>query len=151
MVDGMRRFFKEEPEAPVTRVVFAVPEPDKFAVARRNVSTTCWCCADADAAGRGCHRARRREGWNVSDERQTDRVLEAVWSCLQSSWPAEAKALRGLKGKGLDEARKGLTQLERIPTLETGLWIVVVLAKAVLAGTRQEQEMWDEMKKVQGL
>ncbi len=87
----------------------------------------------------------------MSDERQTDRVLEAVWSCLQSSWPAEAKALRGLKGMGLDHALKGLTQLESLPKLQTELWIVVVLAKAVLAGTRQEQEMWDEMKKVQGL
>jgi hypothetical protein len=26
MVDGLRRFFKEEPEAPIQRVVFAVPE-----------------------------------------------------------------------------------------------------------------------------
>jgi hypothetical protein len=37
MVDGLRRFFKEEPEAPVTRVVFAVPEPDKYELARRRL------------------------------------------------------------------------------------------------------------------
>jgi O-acetyl-ADP-ribose deacetylase (regulator of RNase III) len=34
MVDGMRRFFHEQPEAPIPRVVFAVPEPDRFELAK---------------------------------------------------------------------------------------------------------------------
>ena len=34
MVDGMRRVFHEQPEAPITRVVFAVPEPDRFELAK---------------------------------------------------------------------------------------------------------------------
>ena len=37
MVDGMRRFFKEEPEAPVTRVVFAVPEQDKYELVKKRL------------------------------------------------------------------------------------------------------------------
>ncbi len=34
MVDGLRALFKEEPDAPITRVVFAVPEPDKYEVVK---------------------------------------------------------------------------------------------------------------------
>lgn len=34
MVDGMRRVFHEQPEAPITRVVFAVPEADRYEVAK---------------------------------------------------------------------------------------------------------------------
>ena len=38
MVDGMRRVFREQPDAPVTRVVFAVPEPDRYEVARTRLN-----------------------------------------------------------------------------------------------------------------
>jgi hypothetical protein len=31
MVDGLKRFFRENAEAPVDRIVFAVPEQDKYA------------------------------------------------------------------------------------------------------------------------
>lgn len=34
MVDGMKRFFRETPDASIGAVVFAVPEPDKYTVAR---------------------------------------------------------------------------------------------------------------------
>jgi O-acetyl-ADP-ribose deacetylase (regulator of RNase III) len=34
MVDGMRRVFHEQPDAPITRVVFAVPEADRYDVAK---------------------------------------------------------------------------------------------------------------------
>jgi hypothetical protein len=37
MVDGMRRLFHEQPEAPVIRVVFAVPEPDRFELAKKRL------------------------------------------------------------------------------------------------------------------
>jgi O-acetyl-ADP-ribose deacetylase (regulator of RNase III) len=37
MVDGLRRFFKEEPQAPIARVVFAVPEPDRFELAKQRL------------------------------------------------------------------------------------------------------------------
>lgn len=37
MVDGLRSFFKEQPEAPVTRVVFAVPESDKFELVKKRL------------------------------------------------------------------------------------------------------------------
>ena len=37
MVDGMRRAFKEEPEAPIPRVVFAVPEPDRFELVKKRL------------------------------------------------------------------------------------------------------------------
>jgi O-acetyl-ADP-ribose deacetylase (regulator of RNase III) len=38
MVDGMRRVFRVQPDAPVTRVVFAVPEPDRYEVARTRLN-----------------------------------------------------------------------------------------------------------------
>jgi O-acetyl-ADP-ribose deacetylase (regulator of RNase III) len=34
MVDGLKAFFRESPDAPIGCIVFAVPEPDEFAVAR---------------------------------------------------------------------------------------------------------------------
>jgi hypothetical protein len=37
MIDGIRRFFREDPEAPVTRVVFAVPEPDRFELVNKRL------------------------------------------------------------------------------------------------------------------
>ena len=37
MVDGLRRVFKDEPDAPVTRVVFAVPEAETYELAKRRL------------------------------------------------------------------------------------------------------------------
>lgn len=34
MVDGMKRFFRERPDALVARIVLAVPEPEKCAIAK---------------------------------------------------------------------------------------------------------------------
>ncbi len=37
IIDGMRRVFRDEPDAPVTRVVFAVPEPETYELAKRRL------------------------------------------------------------------------------------------------------------------
>ena len=34
MVDGLKRFFHENPNARIGTIVFAVPEPDKFQLAK---------------------------------------------------------------------------------------------------------------------
>lgn len=39
MIAGLRDFFTESPDAPIQYVVFAVPEPDRFAVCSRLVAT----------------------------------------------------------------------------------------------------------------
>ena len=38
MVDGMKRFFHQNPEAAVGTIVFAVPEPDKYALAKSRLA-----------------------------------------------------------------------------------------------------------------
>ena len=37
MVDGMKRPFRERPDALIVRIVVAVPEPEKYAVAKRRL------------------------------------------------------------------------------------------------------------------
>lgn len=67
MIQGMKDYFHEEPEAGIQQITFAVPEPDRCAACQREIDQM-WSAEGLSESG-GSERPRRRKEvdiWNAS-------------------------------------------------------------------------------------